>query len=125
MHNVRRHLPRRQRTRADDHGECDEAGGDRKPETDGGDGGGGGPADRGERFGEGGDARGDLAAAELAALACARNQSWMAVAQPAAITMPLPVIAACQGDAMAMTATSGAKTTAMIAITASILARST
>ena len=56
-------------------------------------------------------------------LAWVRNQSWMAVAQPAAITMPPPVMAACHGEAMAMTATSGAKITAMIAITASILAR--
>ena len=41
------------------------------------------------------------------------------------MTMPAPVMAACQGEAIAITATSGAKITAMIAITASILARST
>src|SRR6201986_743821 len=56
-------------------------------------------------------------------LAWVRNQSWIAVAQVAAITMPAPVIAACQGEATAMTATSGAKIAATMTITASILAR--
>src|SRR5262249_25954984 len=41
-------------------------------------------------------------------LAWVRNQSWIAVAQPAAMTTPAPVMAACQGEAMAMTPTSGA-----------------
>jgi hypothetical protein len=39
--------------------------------------------------------------------------------------MPEPVMAACHGDATAMTATSRAKIAAMMTMTASILARRT
>ena len=61
-------LPRREQAGADDDGERDQAGRNGERQTDRGDGGGGSPADGGKRFGEGGDARGDLPAAELAAL---------------------------------------------------------
>src|ERR1700749_5166430 len=57
-------------------------------------------------------------------LACVRHQSWIGVAQVAAMTMPAPVTTACQGEAMAIAMTSGAKIAATMAITASILARS-
>ena len=59
--------PRRQQARADDDGERDQAGRDGERQTDRGNGGGGGPADGGKSLGEGGDARGDLAAAEISA----------------------------------------------------------
>ena len=42
-------------------------------------------------------------------LAWVRNQSWIALAQVATMTMPALVMAACQGDASARTATSGAR----------------
>src|SRR5580658_1951340 len=61
-------FPRAQKTRAAEQRERDQRRRDGEPEADGGDGGGGGPADRGECLGERGDPRGDLAAAELAAL---------------------------------------------------------
>ena len=56
-------------------------------------------------------------------LAWLRNQSWIAVADAAAMTMPLAVTSACQGEATASATTSGAKTSAMMPSTASILAR--
>jgi hypothetical protein len=43
-------------------------------------------------------------------LAWLRNQSWMAVAEEAAMTMPPPVTSACQGEASTSAARSGAKT---------------
>ena len=42
-------------------------------------------------------------------LAWVRNQSWIAVADAAAMTMPAAVISACQGETTASTTTSGAK----------------
>src|ERR1700738_4078148 len=56
-------------------------------------------------------------------LACTRNQSWIAVADAAAMITPSAVIAACSGEANSSAATSGAKVTAIAISTTSILAR--
>src|ERR1700730_8577578 len=58
-------------------------------------------------------------------LACTRNQSWIAVAQAAAMITPSAVTAACGGDAKASAITSGAKIMAIAISTTSILARVT
>ena len=42
-------------------------------------------------------------------LACTRNQSWIAVAEPPRSMMPSAVTAACSGEANSSAATSGAK----------------
>src|SRR5215211_4530076 len=56
-------------------------------------------------------------------LACARNQSWIAVAAPAATMMPATVAAAFRKDTAANTMMSGANTIPTAPITASTLAR--
>src|SRR5260221_6856758 len=58
-------------------------------------------------------------------LACTRNQSWIAVADPAAIITPSAVIAACSGEANDSGSTSGAKKEPITISTTSILARMT
>src|SRR5689334_5340138 len=55
-------------------------------------------------------------------LACTRNQSWMAVADMVAMTMPSAVIAACTGEARTSRAMRGVKTAAIAISTTSILA---
>src|SRR3981081_3113630 len=57
--------------------------------------------------------------------ACTRNQSWIAVADAAAMMTPEAVTAACNGDANASANISGAKMTAIAISTTSILARVT
>src|SRR5947207_9439816 len=58
-------------------------------------------------------------------LACARNQSWIAAADAVAMMTNSAVMAACNGDANARAATSGAKMTAIVISTTSTLARVT
>src|SRR5690242_9476135 len=57
--------------------------------------------------------------------ACTRNQSWIAVADPAAIITAEAVTEACNGARIASAATSGAKSTQIEISTTSILARIT
>src|SRR5438552_5332994 len=57
--------------------------------------------------------------------ACARNQSWIAVADVEATMTPAAVTAACSGEANNRAATSGAKITPIAISTTSILARMT
>src|ERR1700730_2015685 len=58
-------------------------------------------------------------------LACTRNQSWIAVAEAAAMMTPAAVTTACSGEANSNAATSGAKMAAIAISTTSILARIT
>src|SRR5438034_1757808 len=58
-------------------------------------------------------------------LACTRNQSWIAVADAAAMMTPVAVTAACHGEANVSAAISGAKMTPIVISTTSILARVT
>src|SRR5271167_4065908 len=53
--------------------------------------------------------------------ACTRNQSWIAVAQIVAIATPTAVTTACNGEANASVAISGAKTMPIAINTTSIL----
>ena len=84
------------------------------------------PGDRGERLREGRNARGGLAAAELAALAPARGtRAGSPVAAAAATRMPSARDQRrANGERSASAATNGANTSAIAPITASILARS-
>src|SRR3984957_17640460 len=58
-------------------------------------------------------------------LACTRNQSWIAVADAAAMMTPAAVTAACSGEAKTSARTSGAKIAPIVISTTSILARIT
>src|ERR1700733_3604915 len=58
-------------------------------------------------------------------LACTRNQSWIAVADAAAMITPAAVTAACCGEANISAMISGANSTLMAISTTSILARIT
>src|SRR5712671_2947066 len=58
-------------------------------------------------------------------LAWARNQSWMAVADAAAVTIPAVATAARNGEASNSQMTNGANTSAIAPMTASILAPTT
>src|ERR1700704_5085455 len=57
--------------------------------------------------------------------ACTRNQSWIAVADAAAIITPAAVTAACNGEANSSASTIGAKIAPITISTTSILARMT
>src|ERR1700729_3854441 len=57
--------------------------------------------------------------------ACTRNQSWIEVADAAAVTTPSAVTAACSGEANTSAATSGANIAEIAISTTSILARIT
>src|SRR6202035_6124481 len=57
--------------------------------------------------------------------ACTRNQSWIEVAEAAAIATPDAVTAACSGEANTRAMTSGAKIAPIVISTTSILARIT
>src|SRR5271169_5083488 len=55
--------------------------------------------------------------------ACTRNQSWIAVAEAAAIATPIAVTAACSGEANINAITNDANRAPMASRTTSILAR--
>src|ERR1700749_4786950 len=57
--------------------------------------------------------------------ACTRNQSWIAVADAAAMMTPAAVTTACSGEANSSAMTSGANRTPIAINTTSILARIT
>ena len=70
---------------------------------------GAGPADRGQRLGEGGDARRGLAAPEQAALGLGAEPNWIAVAEPAATATPTSATSAAKGATAASKSDQGSE----------------